>query len=232
MSLNSTTAADVRTAAEPRGAGRLGLWALVASIALLAMQAMAAKRLELTFDEAYYTLWSRSLSFGYLDHPPMVAVLIRASTGLFGGSELRVRALSLILVGAMPGLIAFIAWRLFRSAEAAALSALMWIAMLLVLAGAIFVTPDAPLVVFWTLGLAALVELWRTGKAFWLIALGVAFGLALESKFTAGLFLRGRCAGDDRHAFAAPLARLAGAFRQPRPRACAFRALHHLERRA
>ena len=191
MSLNSTTAADVRTAAEPGGAGRLGLWALVASIALLAMQAMAAKRLELTFDEAYYTLWSRSLSFGYLDHPPMVAVLIRASTGLFGGSELGVRALSLILVGAMPGLIAFIAWRLFRSAEAAALSALMWIAMLLVLAGAIFVTPDAPLVVFWTLGLAALVELWRTGKAFWLIALGVAFGLALKLKFTAAFFAAG-----------------------------------------
>ena len=58
----------------------LGLFACVASIALVAMQAFAAARLELTFDEAYYTLWSRSLAFGYLDHPPMVALLIRAST--------------------------------------------------------------------------------------------------------------------------------------------------------
>ena len=155
------------------------------------MQALAAGRLELTFDEAYYTLWSRSLSFGYLDHPPMVALLIRASTSLFGGSELGVRALSLLVVGAMPALIAFIAWRLFGSAEKAALAALMWIAMPLVSIGAVFVTPDAPLVVFWTLGLAALVELWRTGQRRWLIALGLALGLALQSKFTAAFFAAG-----------------------------------------
>jgi len=174
-----------------RRAGCLMAWAVFGSIVLLALEAMAARRLELTFDEAYYTLWSRSLAFGYLDHPPMVALLIRASTTLFGGAELGARALSLLLVGALPALIALIAWRLFRSAEAAALAALMWIAMPLVLAGAIFATPDAPLVVFWTLGLAALVELWRTGKARWLIAIGLALGLALQSKFTALFFAAG-----------------------------------------
>ena len=174
-----------------RGAAWLGLYACAASIALLAMQALAAGRLELTFDEAYYTLWSRSLSFGYLDHPPMVALLIRASTSLFGDSELGVRALSLLVVGAMPALIALIAWRLFESAEKAALAALMWIAMPLVSIGAVFVSPDAPLVVFWTLGLGALVELWRTGERRWLIALGLALGLALQSKFTAVFFAAG-----------------------------------------
>jgi len=174
-----------------RRAAWLGLCAMVLSIALLAMQALAAGRLELTFDEAYYWLWSRALSFGYLDHPPMVALLVRASTSLFGGSELGVRALSLVIVGAMPALIALIAWRLFGSAEKAALSALMWIAMPLISIGAVFVTPDAPLVVFWTLGLAALVELWRTGERRWLIALGLALGLALQSKFTAAFFLAG-----------------------------------------
>jgi len=91
----------------------------------------------------------------------------------------------------MPGLVALIAWRLFGSAEKAALAALMWIAMPLVLVGAVFVTPDAPLVVFWTLGLAALVELWRTGERRWPIALGAALGLALQSKFTAAFFAAG-----------------------------------------
>ena len=173
VSGNSTVAAAVRAEAAPRRAAWLGLFACAAPLALLAMQALAARRLELTFDEAYYTLWSRSLSFGYLDHPPMVALLIRASTSLFGGAELGARALSLLVVGAMPALIAFIAWRLFGSGEKAALAALMWIAMPLVAIGAVFVTPDAPLVVFWTLGLAALVELWRTGEKRWLIALGL-----------------------------------------------------------
>ena len=186
-----STVAAARMKAGLRRAAWLGLFACAGSIALLAMQALAAGRLELTFDEAYYTLWSRALSFGYLDHPPMVALLIRASTALFGGSELGIRALSLLLVGALPALIGFIAWRLFGSAEKAALAALMWIAMPLVSIGAVFVTPDAPLVVFWTLGLAALVELWRTGQRRWLLALGLALGLALQSKFTAAFFAAG-----------------------------------------
>jgi 4-amino-4-deoxy-L-arabinose transferase-like glycosyltransferase len=181
-------AAAARTESGLRRAAWLGLYACAASIALLVVQALAAGRLELTFDEAYYTLWSHSLSFGYLDHPPMVALLIRASTSLFGGSEFGVRALSLLVVGPMPAFIAFIAWRLFDSLEKAALAALMWIAMPLVSIGAVFVTPDAPLVVFWTLGLAALVELWRSGNKNWLIALGLALGLALQSKFTAAFF--------------------------------------------
>ncbi len=191
MSGNSTVVAAARTEAKPRPAGWLAFFACAAAIALLAVQAVVASRLELTFDEAYYRLWSRSLSFGYLDHPPMVALLIRASTALFGDSEFGVRALSLLAVGAMPALIALIAWRLFDSAEKAALAALMWIAMPLVVIGAVFVTPDAPLVLFWTLGLAALVELWRTGEARWLIALGAALGLALQSKFTAAFFAMG-----------------------------------------
>jgi Dolichyl-phosphate-mannose-protein mannosyltransferase len=185
--------AAARNATDRRRGARLGVYACAVSIALLAMQALAARQLELTFDEAYYTLWSRSLSFGYLDHPPMVALLIRASTSLFGSSELGVRALSLLVVGAMPALVALIAWRLFDSVEIAALAALLWIAMPLVSIGAVFVTPDAPLVVFWALGLAALVELWRTGKSGWVIMLGVAFGLALQSKFTAAFFLAGVC---------------------------------------
>jgi 4-amino-4-deoxy-L-arabinose transferase-like glycosyltransferase len=183
--------AAARTETRLRRAVWLSFYACAASIALLAMQALAAGRLELTFDEAYYTLWSRALSFGYLDHPPMVALLIRASTSLFGASELGVRALSLLVVGAMPALVALIAWRLFDSAEKAALAALMWIAMPLVSIGVVFVAPDAPLVVFWTLGLAALVELWRTGEKNWLIALGLALGLALQSKFTAAFFAAG-----------------------------------------
>jgi hypothetical protein len=67
----------------------------------------------------------------------------------------------------------------------------MWIAAPLVIAGALFVTPDAPLVLFWTLGLAALTELWRTGRARWLFAMGVFLGLMFMSKFTAAFFAAG-----------------------------------------
>jgi hypothetical protein len=178
--------ASVQPAAQVRQ--RLAAAAVCGALALLALQALAAARLELTFDEAYYFQWSRALAFGYLDHPPMVALFIRASTAPFGESELGIRALSMLLAGALPALIAWMAWRLFRSVETAAVAVLLWIAMPLVMAGGVFVTPDAPLVVFWTLGLAAFVELWRTGKPGWLLALGLCLGLALQSKFTAFFF--------------------------------------------
>jgi len=170
---------------------RLVGFAAAAAIALLAAQAFVAARLELTFDEAYYTLWSRSLALGYFDHPPMAAAVIRASTSVFGDGEFGVRALALFLVGALPALIAAIAWRLFDSVETAALAVVVWIATPLVQAGAAFVTPDAPLVIFWTLGLAALVELWRTQNPRWLLAAGLALGLMLQSKFTGAFFAAG-----------------------------------------
>ena len=45
---------------------------------------------ELQDDEAYYWVFSRYLDWGYFDHPPMIALLIRLGTSLFGG-ELGVR---------------------------------------------------------------------------------------------------------------------------------------------
>lgn len=46
--------------------------------------------LELSYDEAYYWMYSKFLSFGYYDHPPMVAWMIKAGS-IFGHSEFSVR---------------------------------------------------------------------------------------------------------------------------------------------
>lgn len=161
--------------------------AVAACLGLLGVQLLLIGRLELSFDEAYYSLWSRGLSWGYYDHPPMVAAWIRASTSLFGSSEFGVRALGTLIVGLAPAVIAMAALRCFGSIRIAALASLMWVGMPLV-AAAPLVTPDPPLVVFWTLGLAALIEVWRSGRAVWWLGVGVAFGLALLSKFTGAFF--------------------------------------------
>ena len=42
-------------------------------VALVVMRLVAAAITPLTFDEAYYWMWSKSLAGGYYDHPPMVA---------------------------------------------------------------------------------------------------------------------------------------------------------------
>lgn len=51
---------------------------------------------ELQDDEAYYWVFAHYLDWGYFDHPPMIALLIKIGTLLFGG-ELGVRLLPLIL---------------------------------------------------------------------------------------------------------------------------------------
>ncbi len=51
----------------------------------------------LTGDEAYHWEWSRHLAWGYYDHPPMVAYLIRSFTWLGGNTLRAVRAVAVLL---------------------------------------------------------------------------------------------------------------------------------------
>ena len=63
-------------------------------------------------DETYYWIWSHALATGYLDHPPMVALWIRAGTLLLGQTALGVRLLG-------PLAAALASWMLFDAANAA-----------------------------------------------------------------------------------------------------------------
>src|SRR6266568_4956431 len=66
-------------------------------LALVVLRCLAAAWTPLTFDEAYYWMWSKHLAFGYYDHPPMVAFVIRAGTLIAGDTELGVRLVSILL---------------------------------------------------------------------------------------------------------------------------------------
>src|SRR5437870_9242976 len=78
-------------------AGRLVRNTSLAILALVALRLVAAAWTPLTFDEAYYWMWSKHLAFGYYDHPPMVALVIRLGTMIAGDTELGVRLASILL---------------------------------------------------------------------------------------------------------------------------------------
>src|ERR1700676_433527 len=78
-------------------------------LALVALRLAAAAWTPLTFDEAYYWMWSKHLAGGYYDHPPMVALVIRLGTMLAGDTELGVRLVSIVL--ALP-----MSWAVYRTA--------------------------------------------------------------------------------------------------------------------
>ncbi len=65
-------------------------------IVWLLLLLLQAYNTELIADEAYYWMYSRRLAWGYFDHPPMIALLIRLGTTLLPG-EIGVRLLPVLL---------------------------------------------------------------------------------------------------------------------------------------
>src|SRR5262244_1762129 len=88
---------------------RLAQDTAIAVCALVVLRLVAAYWTPLTFDEAYYWMWSKALAGGYYDHPPMVAFVIRLGTLIAGDTELGVRLVSILL--ALP-----MSYAVFRSA--------------------------------------------------------------------------------------------------------------------
>lgn len=158
--------------------------ALVAALTL--WRVYLASALQLHPDEAYYWLWSRNLDISYFDHPPMVAYFIRLTT-LFSQSEMWVR-----LSGPLVSLVASVLmWRLalqlFDSVAVAAGSVLLFNVLPLTMLGLTVVTPDVPVLLFWALGVCLFWQILRTQRVGLWYGLGLVFGLALLSKYTAVL---------------------------------------------
>jgi dolichol-phosphate mannosyltransferase len=144
--------------------------------------------IELLPEEAYYWEYSRHLDIGYLDHPPMVAWLIKLGTAVFGQSQFGVR------VGALACSVftSVFTYRLARNlyGEASALAALVLSQALpfFFLTG-LLMTPDAPLTAAWAASLfyleRALVE--NRSSAWW--RLGFWLGVGIISKYTIALLV-------------------------------------------
>jgi 4-amino-4-deoxy-L-arabinose transferase-like glycosyltransferase len=166
--------------------------ALAALAALTLLRLLVAAIAPLSPDEAYYWVWSKALAPGYLDHPPMVALWIAAGTALLGDGALGVRLLGPPAAALGSLLLAQAAWDLLPGdaqarGRAALLAPLLFNATLLMGVGAVTMTPDTPLLLFWTATLWALGRLHATGQGAWWLAAGLAAGLAGCSKYTAVL---------------------------------------------
>ncbi len=162
----------------------------LAALALLTLlRLLVAGSSPLSPDEAYYWTWSHALATGYLDHPPMTALWIRAGTLLCGDTALGARLLSPLSAGLGSLLLAAACMDLLDGPlelrRRRALAAVVLLnATLLLGVGAVTITPDTPLLFFWTAALAALGRLIATRRGAWWLAAGVAIGLALDSKYT------------------------------------------------
>jgi dolichol-phosphate mannosyltransferase len=158
--------------------GAIGLVVVAAALRLA-----YCGRVELLPEETYYWNYARHLDIGYLDHPPMVAWLIDASTHAFGSDEFGVR------IGALcSGVIAtFFIYRLTRNifGRPSALVAAVLVQTLpfFFLAG-MLMTPDAPLTAAWAASLYYLERALVAGRrtAWW--GASLCLGIGLLCKYT------------------------------------------------
>lgn len=154
-------------------------------------------------DETYYWEWSRRIAAGYFDHPPAIAILIRAGTTILGTTSLGVRA-GVVLAGAITSLaMVVLAGRLTLTgartttgtgvlSNPQSRAALLVGVIPVALVGFVLATPDAPLLASVALTLVALERAVaarpHTRETLgWWVAAGVALGVTFCSKYTAVL---------------------------------------------
>jgi dolichol-phosphate mannosyltransferase len=141
---------------------------------------------ELIFEEAYYWNYAKHLDIGYLDHPLIVAWIIKAFTNLMGDIEFAVRFGAFLCWF----VTAYYSYRLTKEifSQSIAYWALVIVAVLPpYFFFGWFISPDAPLTACWSAAIFYIHQVVvREDKKAWL-GVGVALGLGMSSKYTIAL---------------------------------------------
>jgi len=140
-------------------------------------------------DEAYYYMFSQNLSWGYFDHPPMVAYIIKVSSLLFS-NELGVRFVTVILNTWMTVII----WKLIpEKNKKLPYAELLFFGILLSMplfqVYSFITTPDAPLLFSFALYLLAIKKINEKDTITHALFLGLAAALLIYSKYHGGILI-------------------------------------------
>ncbi len=161
----------------------------LAVVTLLRLAWLAGRPIDLYPDEAQYWIWAQHPAWGYFSKPPMVAWLIAASIHVFGDSDLSVKLPATLTYFFTSVVVYRIAARLYDG-QIAAWSAIAFITLPSVSLSSVVISTDVPLLFFWAVATYGFVRAREAGGApIWWLAVGVAGGLGLLSKYAMGFWL-------------------------------------------
>lgn len=143
---------------------------------------------EIISDEAYYSLYGKFLAWGYFDHPPMVALLVKLSSLLFNGN-LGIRFMTVFLqLGTL-----LLTWKVIdvsKPEKSHILSFFLVAASMSMFSAYGFITtPDVPLLFFTALFLFAYKRVLGNGNWRTVIILSIAMAGLVYSKYQAVLVI-------------------------------------------
>src|SRR6266446_7516224 len=165
------------------------------ALAKLAIHLYAARFYGYFGDELYFMACSRHLAWGYVDQPPLIAVLVRIERLLFGDSLQSIRLFA-ALAGACTVLLAgWIARELGGKRFAQALAALAVLAAGVCLAMSHYISMNAFEPLAWAGCALVLIRIIKTGNQKLWLWFGLIAGVALENKYGIAFLATGVVAG-------------------------------------
>lgn len=144
-----------------------------------------ASLMEVYEDEAYYWLYSRFLDVGYFDHPPMIALFIKAGYALFQNT-LGLRLITILAAACSV----FLLWKIVKEyATNLSLFILVFSSFLLFHLYSFISTPDAPLFFFSVLFFYCYQRYLKQDNFKWAFCLAIVIAGLLYSKYHGVLIL-------------------------------------------
>jgi len=152
----------------------------------LPIKLLLAVLIPLSNDEAYYWVWSQHLQLSYFDHPPFIAWLFWLGQPLEG----------LLSAPRIPGVLlghaTLLLWIEILKPSLNEKQLFWWLVIMLVSPlmglGSLMMTPDLPLIFWWSAALLLFLRACRNPQPHRLFYLGAALGMGFCSKYHVVLF--------------------------------------------
>lgn len=160
---------------------------IIVAITLYRAYALHSAGLNLYVDEAQYWTWAKALDWGYYSKPPVIAAIIAATTALFGESEFAIKSGALLLYP-LTTLLVFALGKGLFNVRIGFWSALAFFTLPGVALSSMIISTDVALFLCWAAAMLAFWQAVETNQWRWWLAVAVASGMGLLSKYTMGIF--------------------------------------------
>ena len=160
----------------------VNVWKVILAFSLLRL--LLALILPLTPQEAYYWSWSRELALSYFDHPPLASYSIWLTTLIFGQTIFGIKLAAVLWFLALNIIWVRLIQEMFQNEVQSFWTLLALNATIVFELYGFVITPDTPLLVFWSATIYAVWKLVQTGRArYWYLA-GLMLGLTWLGKYS------------------------------------------------